>query len=123
MRTIRATCPLCTEEVDLQPDEVTLHLIDPNSATGNRYGFTCKHCAEFVVKPAGLKAVELLLEGGVELVTDEVAPWEEEGAESTLPPHPENPPSGPEFTTDDILDLHLLLQEEDWFSELEKLVG
>ena len=112
MRTIRATCPLCTDEVDLTPEEITLHLIEPGSPSGNRYGFQCPQCEVFVVKPAGLNAVELLLEGGVELSTAPVAPWE------SRPRHPEDPPAGPELTNDDLIDLHLLLQTDDWFDQL-----
>lgn len=112
MRTIRATCPLCTDEVDLTPQQVTLHLLDPESQTGNRYGFKCPRCEVFVVKPAGRSAVELLLEGGVELSTDRVAPWERTVS------HPESPPDGPAFTWDDVLDLRLLLEHDDWFARL-----
>ena len=112
MRTIRATCPLCTDEVDLKPDQITLHLLEPGSPTGNRYGFECPRCEVFVVKPAGLNAVELLLEGGVELSTAAVAPWE------ARPSHPEDPPAGPALTHDDLIDLHLLLQTDDWFASL-----
>jgi hypothetical protein len=115
MRTIRATCPLCTDEVDLRPGQITLHLVDQQSDAsyhGSRYGFECPTCEVFVVKPAGANAVELLLEGGVSLSTDTVAPWEKAKA------HPENPPAGAPFTADDVLDLHLLLQSEHWFDDL-----
>jgi hypothetical protein len=120
MRTIRATCPLCSDQVDLQPSEVTLHLVEPLSQTRNRYGFRCPSCEVFVVKPAGTIAVELLLEGGVEVDSDEIAPWEREQATATLegPAHPEDPPTGPAFTPDDILDLHALLERDDWFAQL-----
>jgi hypothetical protein len=128
MRTIRATCPLCSDQVDLQPDEVTLHLVDAASQTRNRYGFRCPSCEVFVVKPAGTVAVELLLEGGVLVTEAEVAPWETElvGGELAVPaapPHPEDPPTGPAFTPDDVLDLHALLQRDDWFDQLLDSVG
>lgn len=115
MKTIRATCPLCSDEVDLQPTEITLHLVDPiihPQADSSRYGFECPRCEVFVVKPAGQHAVELLIEGGVQLSTEPVAPWE------AAPTHPEDPPAGPELTHDDLLDLHLLLQRPDWFDRL-----
>ncbi|MBW3618950.1 MAG: hypothetical protein KY461_01785 [Actinobacteria bacterium] len=118
MKTIRATCPMCTDEVDLQPQEITLHLVDPlRSVDGdrNRYGFRCPTCEVFVVKPAGEHAIELLIEGGVELSTAEHPPWEEG------PAHPEDPPAGPPFTADDVLDLHLKLQDPAWLDELVAL--
>lgn len=121
MKTIRATCPLCSDEVDLKPHEITLHIVDPvftPTTNGSNYGFECPHCEVFVVKPAGQHAIELLIEGGVELCTDAVPPWE-------MPeraPHPEAPPPGPPLTHDDLLDLHLLLRRSDWFDELLALV-
>lgn len=113
MRTIRATCPLCTGQVDLRPAQITLHIAEVPNTGENRYGFECPRCQVFVVKPAGANAVELLLEGGVELSTAATAPWER-------PPsaHPEAPPSGPRFTRDDVLHLHDLLEREDWFEQL-----
>lgn len=118
MKTIRATCPMCTEEVDLRPHEITLHLVDPLRAghgDSNRYGFRCPACDVFVVKPAGEHAIELLIEGGVELSTEPRAPWEQQ------PVHPEEPTDGPAFTPDDVLDLHLKLQQPDWFDEVLSL--
>ena len=122
MTTIRATCPQCTDEVDLRPHEITLHIVDPiltPAVEGGRYGFECPSCTRFVVRPAGEHAIALLVEGGVEICTDPVAPWDQD----TAPPHPELPPDGPPLTHDDLLDLHLALQQPGWFAELEQLVG
>jgi hypothetical protein len=118
VKTIRATCPMCTDEVDLRPQEITLHLVDPLRALatdGNRYGFRCPSCEVFVVKPAGEHAIELLIEGGVELSTALDPPWDD------APVHPEQPDDGPPFTADDVLDLHLKLSEDGWFDELAAL--
>lgn len=35
------------------------------------------------------------------------------------PVHPESPATGPMWTYDDLLDLHVVLSTSDWFSELE----
>lgn len=119
MKTIRAICPLCTDEVDLSPQDVTLHVVTdevaPHGHDGSRYGFECPHCEVFVIKPAGQQAVELLLEGGVELSTGDVAPWEAQ------PPHPEQAVAGPSLDHDDLLDFHLLLQQDDWFEDVVAL--
>lgn len=117
MKTIRAICPLCTDEVDLRPADVTLHLVGGEAGhhEGSRYGFECPQCEVFVIKPAGEHAVELLIEGGVELSTDHVAPWE------APPPHPESVRPGPKLTPDDLLDFHFLLEQDDWMSELYAL--
>jgi hypothetical protein len=37
--------------------------------------------------------------------------------------HPEHPPTGPPFTTNDLIDLHLLLQQDNWFGRLQALDG
>lgn len=113
MRTIRAVCPFCTDEVDLRPRQITLHVAQIPTGAPNRYGFQCPQCDVFVVKHAGATAVELLLEGGVELSTGTVAPWERPTAR-----HPEDPPAGPAFTREDLLRLHDLLEQDDWFDQL-----
>lgn len=116
MKTIRALCPLCSDEVDLKPEDVTLHLAHPASGQRrSRYGFECPQCQVFVIKPAGDQAVDLLIEGGVELSTSAVAPWEAQ------PAHPEHATGGPTLTHDDLLDFHLLLEREDWFDDIVAL--
>lgn len=112
MRTIRAVCPLCSDEVDLQPGQITLHVARIETGAP-RYGFECPQCAVFVVKPAGTTAVELLLEGGVELSTSPVPPWED-----VAPGHPESPPAGSPLTPRDLLRFDQLLERDDWFDEL-----
>lgn len=114
MRQIRAVCPLCTDEVDLRPAAITLHVSSDASGGPHRYGFECPHCEVFVVKPAGSTAIRLLLEGGVELSTTDVAPWERAPSG-----HPEDPPGGAPFTPDDVLQLHELLASDDWFAQLQ----
>ena len=127
MRTIRAKCPSCTQEVDLRPADITLHLTAPAAdeigwavePTGSSYAFGCPECGDLAVKPAGPRVIELLIEGGVEVSTDDEAPWQHaEAAQDDRPPHPEDPPAGPTLTYDDLLDLHLLLEEDTWYEQL-----
>jgi hypothetical protein len=75
MLTIQATCPMCDDQVVLQPVSVTLHLAAADS--GNRYGFSCPDCDVFIVRPAGPTVVHALLAGDVTLATGEMAPWEQ----------------------------------------------
>lgn len=112
MTRIRATCPTCGE-VDLQPEDIELHLRrpadDPDGVEeGSTYTFYCVGCDEEVVKPADERIARLLTTGGVPI-------WIER---ATGRGHPENPPEGPPFTHDDLLDLHLLLEQEEWLSAL-----
>jgi predicted RNA-binding Zn-ribbon protein involved in translation (DUF1610 family) len=111
---IRATCPACGE-VDLQPDDVVLHIVrapDGVVADGSEYRFLCPSCTDEVAKPADERIAQLLTTGGVHVA--EAAP--------ALPPHPEAPLPGPPLTLDDLLDLHLGLERDDWFSSLLRTV-
>ncbi len=110
MTRIRASCPTCGE-VDLRPDDVVLHVVragDGLVSDGSEYRFQCPSCADEVAKPADERIAQLLTTGGVPVA--ETAP--------ALPPHPEFPPDGPAFDHDDLLDLHVLLSGDDWFTDL-----
>lgn len=114
MTRIRASCPECGE-VDLRPDEVTLHVVrggDGALSIGSSYRFLCPACDELVTKPADERIATLLRSGGV--ATEETAGT---GADRR-PRHPEDPPGGPPLGYDDLLDLHLLLAGDDWFARL-----
>lgn len=112
MTRIRATCPICGE-VDLRPDDIELEIIRDvldGVAEGSCYRFSCPTCEETVTKPADERIARLLTTGGV--------------AVRDLPvrePHPEEPPSGPRFTLDDLINLHQLLETDDWFLGLEAM--
>lgn len=115
MTRIRATCPECGE-IDLRPVDIALELVrsgEGEITDASNYSFSCPDCAQRVTKPADERIVSLLRSGGVEPL---------ERAQETAPPHPEHPADGPAFTKDDLLDLHLLLEREDWYEELASLV-
>ena len=111
MTTIRATCPTCGE-VGLTPDEIELR-VDERDTTASFYAFACPSCFGTVRKPADERVVRLLISGGVEV----------------LDPAPVEPPArrlserfdGPRITHDDILDMHALLESDDWFNQLAQL--
>lgn len=118
MTTIRATCPTCGE-VDLTPDEIRLTVIrTTRSEVGpdSHYSFTCPTCDESIAKPATERIARLLSGGGVET---EIVDRSHPARGSRAPAHPETPPEGPALTLDDLLDLHLLLEQDGWFSRLE----
>ena len=75
------------------------------------YSFVCPSCRTSVEKRADRKVVMLLLSAGVQVENVEDAAGE--AAEQ-----PFDRPEGPAFTKDDLLDFHLLLASEDWFSQL-----
>ena len=120
MTRIRASCPECGD-VELAPDEMLIevaHDLDGLVGEGTNYRFDCPDCASTVRKPADERIVQLLISGGVPLeMNDEL--------DVDLPPlreeHPEAPVAGAALTRDDLLDLHLLLQRDDWFEQLAEL--
>lgn len=112
MTTIRATCPHCGE-VDLAPTDIQLTVVRAEGmpvGPDSRYTFDCPGCTESVAKPADERIARLLTTGGVEVsVIQDSEP---------VPPHPEDPPGGPAFTPDDLIDFHFQLQQREWFREL-----
>lgn len=118
MTTIRASCPTCGE-VDLTPDDIHLTVIRTTRAEvgpDSHYTFTCPECAESVAKPATERIARLLTGGGVET---EIVDCSHPAAARRRPSHPESPPNGPPLTADDLIDFHLLLEEDGWFELLE----
>lgn len=117
MTRIRASCPSCGE-VDLRPADLTLTIVrdaDGRVCDGSAYRFRCPTCTHVVAKPADARIADLLRTGGVKAQEAE-DPFEL--LSSLLPRHPEDPPAGPALSYDDLLDLHLLLAQEDWFDAL-----
>lgn len=107
MTTIRATCPSCGD-VQLTPDDVLVRVCaDDNSGT---YTFRCPDCGTGVSKEASPRIIELLVSTGVRMDV-----WR-------LPAELHEPKDGPRLTHDDLLDLHLLLQQEGWFDHLAAMV-
>jgi predicted RNA-binding Zn-ribbon protein involved in translation (DUF1610 family) len=119
---IRATCPSCGE-IELRPADVVLRrVVDAlgEVADGSCYRFSCPDCTEVVEKPADDRIASLLTTGGVPIEDVE----DPATAIDTRPVHPEAPPAGPRLTSDDLLDLHLLLQDEPtWFDRLLAATG
>lgn len=107
MTTIRASCPSCGD-VQLHPGDLLVRVCaDDNQGS---YCFNCPECGFGVAKDAGARIVELLVSTGVRMDV-----WR-------LPAELHEPKIGPRLTHDDLLDLHLMLQEEHWFDRLRDLV-
>lgn len=127
MTRIRATCPDCGE-VDLQPADIELHIVrgdDGEVGSGSNYRFACPDCTVLVTKPADERTARLLATGGVEISIErrELAVATVDRAAELRRNHPEAPGDGPALNYDDLLDLHLALEADDWFSELARSVG
>lgn len=117
MTRIRATCPSCGE-VELRPGDVLLRrVVDAlgDVSDGTCYRFSCPDCTEVVEKPADERIVDLLTTGGVPIEDVGPAPVDER------PAHPEVSVGGAALTHDDLLDLHLALQDPAWFQRISDL--
>ena len=105
MATIRTSCPGCGE-VDLNPDAV---MVSVQQETGEgSYRFVCPKCTDPVEKRADRRIVALLKSVGVGVA--------ETAGEAEAPvgvPHPESPPDGPQFTTDDVINFHFMLEDDE----------
>jgi hypothetical protein len=101
---IRANCPACGE-VELRGPDVALKVC--TQPERSFYSFTCPACVQVISKPADERVIRLLASGGVK-------PDFWEPPAELLERH-----DGPAFGYDDLLDLHLLLEADDFWSRLE----
>ena len=101
MTTIRANCPHCGD-VQLRADDLTVRTI-PGQEHGS-YSFTCPSCSRAVAKDASKRIIDLLVS---------VFKAPSELFETKI---------GPAINADDLLDFHLLLQDESWFEDLNQQV-
>ena len=74
------------------------------------YTFRCPNCTVAVAKGASKRIVDLLVSSGVRMEV-----WR-------LPAELTEPRVGPTLQPDDLLDFHLMLEGDDWFTELENLM-
>ncbi len=117
MTRIRTTCPHCGE-VEVGAGDVVLHLV-AESLGGGWYGFQCPSCGTPVRKPADSRVARLLIGGGVSVASGDPGMSVHPAVSAPgMTAHPEAPRDGPALTYDDLLDLHLLLESDDWFLEL-----
>lgn len=112
MPTISTRCPSCCKDIDLVEGEGAL--LGGSDGEPVAYAFVCPLCNEPTVRRVGPRGVQLLLAGGISA----------EGVmeDALRRSHPEEPPAGPAFTFDDLLDFHLLLDHAGWFERLANLV-
>lgn len=113
MTTIRTTCPRCGE-VDMGPEAILLSVLQ--GGREGTYRFTCPTCMDAVEKRADRKIVALLVSAGVDVASGETAEermdplWGDD--ESETRPAPRS--NGPDFTADDVIDFHFMLEDDDY---------
>ena len=113
MAVIRVRCPECGP-IEISSESIELVSVPgrPIDRNNTHYTFTCVACGTFVRRPADRITANVLTSAGVQVHAPRHPVLLGRGT------HPEAPPSGPAFTPDDVLDLHLLLDREDWFGDL-----
>jgi hypothetical protein len=89
MTTVKASCPSCATEVQLQPAQ--LECVEIVGGSG-WYSFTCTPCDRRVFKPADAHVVTLLRSGDVRVIT------------TTIPPEARESRPGPPLTGNDAAD-------------------
>ena len=103
MTTIRANCPSCGD-VQLTAEDLTVRVCADDER--GSYCFQCPACARAVAKDATRRIVDLLVSSGVRMQV-----WR-------LPAELTEPRVGAPLRPDDLLDFHLLLQQDSWFDDL-----
>ena len=112
MKDIRVVCRTCDTVALYRPAEVLL-LTSPDQASGV-YLVLCPLCHRITANTALARAVHMLVAAGVPAGSaDGRATGIRPGAPADF---------GPLFTLDDLLDFHLLLAGDDWFSRLARSV-
>jgi hypothetical protein len=106
--TIRANCPSCGD-VQLTAGDLTVRVCADDER--GSYCFRCPDCRQAVAKEASRRIVDLLVSSGVRMQV-----WR-------LPAELNESRIGPPLTPDDLLDFHLLLQEDGWFDSLSEQVN
>ena len=97
---VKATCPSCGD-VELTPADLELRVC--STPVASTYHFTCTRCESVIVKPAAdPRIVTLLASVGVPTVH-----WD-------LPAELLEAHEGPALTLDDLIDLRLALESENW---------
>lgn len=113
MAGVLVRCPECGPiEILTQDIELVSFPGRPMDRNNTYYTFTCPACGAYVRRPADRITANVLTSAGVSMH----APRHPVFFERVV--RPRGTPAGPAFTPDDVLDLHLLLEREDWFSEL-----
>ncbi len=107
MTTIRAQCPDCGD-VQLPIHQLWVRVYEAEGP--GSYSFECPTCAQPVSREASARIVGLLVGAGAPHTAWR---WPAELAEVH---------QGSAITPDDLLDFHVLLQDDDWFDALSATV-
>lgn len=116
MTTVSIECGRCEAVAEVPTRSLLLDVGEPDEdkEVGGIVNWICAACADVISQPVPWSMLLLLLSAGA-LLLDE--------SDDPLVPHPESPPDGPALSSDDVLDLHTVLESPTWFSDLESTPG
>jgi len=102
----------------MRPEQILLHVPRDGRSV---YQFACPACLGPVGKPADRKVAALLVSAGVDFATEDSllgeAPVVEPLDGWPLQDQVDDPPDGPPFTLDDLVDFHFILMDETYIEE------
>lgn len=105
MTTIRAQCPNCGDVI-LEADNLNVRICVETQE--GSYNFNCPMCEKAVSKSSSQEIIDLLVASGVSKT------------EWNLPLELKEHKAGPSITLDDILDFHILLENDTWIENFSK---
>ena len=117
MAMIWSACPRCGGLV-LDAEQVEIVAVPGRPMDrehGSRFQFTCPMCDRRVRRSLDEETAQALIRVGVQVRPPNHPVF------GRRPEPPDSRPPGPPLTPDDLLDLHLLLEEDDWFDRLLEL--
>lgn len=116
MKTVVTECPRCGSAAELPSTSVLVDVgsSDGDEAVGGTASWVCAICRDVVSHPVTWAGLLVLVEAGAPLFDEDDDP---------RPPHPESSTAGPALTYDDLLDLHVLLEDPAWPHEVAGAAG
>ena len=100
-------CTSCRAELALTARRLLVR-VDADRSTSGEVLFTCLGCDQTVALRLDQAGVAALVTAGVTFLS----------LSAPVVEHPEWRPAGPAFTADDLLDLHVELEGDDWLTDL-----
>lgn len=111
MYVVSATCPLCDTTVDVVPQTLMLMGIDPDDDLAAGWvAWICDICRDWVGVGVTHRQLDALATMGGHVIDANAARW----SPATIEPRP---PDG-QLCLDDLIELHQVLDEPDWFERL-----
>lgn len=116
MTTLTIECIHCrtTREIPAASALVDLADDDADGAGAGNVSWICNTCEDIATQSVTWATLLLLVTAGAHLLDED---------DDERPTHPEAPPAGPPLTADDLLDIHTLLDDPTWFTQLEPAPG